>query len=590
MVSIATAASAPSARRRELRELGHYRILEKIGAGGMGEVYKAEDRKLRRTVALKVLPPAVRRDEDARRRFLREARSAALLNHPNIVVIHAIEEADGLDFIVMEYVAGETLAARLARGRLETSELFDVGLQLCDALAAAHAFGIVHRDVKPSNVLVTSRGQVKLHDFGLAKPFRPTLVESAPHLTREGTTVGTFLYMSPEQSRGEPLDDRTDVFSLGSVLYEAATGREPFQGPSALAVMHAIATQEPPAPSQLRDDLPSGYDRVIARAMAKDKRGRFASAAEFGDALRTLRDSPGEGEAARPAEGAGSAARVRESSSSRDATALRIQFCVTPGGQRIAYSVLGNGPALVCPSWWVSHLELDWEDPLYREFFIRLAARNTVVRYDRLGVGLSDRTRVDFSPESEVADLTALIEHLGFSRVGLVGLSCGGPPAITYAVRFPERVTGLVLYGSFSCGQEMLPPETQAALVALVRSYWGLGAKAIVDLLVPDLSAEDRKAFGRVQRASASADMAAQLLELIFALDVRDLVDRLRVPTLVLHRRDDRTVLFDLGRKLAGHIAGAEFTPLGGKAHRPWHGDVDGLLDAMAAFLAKLPS
>ena len=273
----------------------HYRILGKIGEGGMGEVYKAEDSRLGRFVAIKRLPPDTAQDEKARQRLLREARSASALNHSNIVVIYAIESADGSDFIVMEYVEGETLKAMIGRGPLELPQLLDIGAQVAEALAAAHAIGLIHRDLKPANIVVTPQGRAKVLDFGLAKMHRPKAgmcdfdgATVSADLTDSGAIVGTVAYMSPEQTRGEPLDFRTDLFSLGAVLYEAATGRPPFRGPSLLAIMHDIATRHPTPPGALRPDLPREFDVLLEKLLAKDRDRRDCSAAELAAALRRL--------------------------------------------------------------------------------------------------------------------------------------------------------------------------------------------------------------------------------------------------------------------------------------------------------------
>jgi serine/threonine protein kinase/tetratricopeptide (TPR) repeat protein len=277
----------------------HYRILGKVGEGGMGRVYKAEDTKLGRHVALKLLPPESYEDLNAKRRLLAEAQAASVLNHPNIVTIYAIEEADGLDFIVMEYVEGETLTAHLAlNGALPLSRLLDIGIQIADALQAAHATGIIHRDIKPGNILITSKGAIKVTDFGLAKLLRVSTdqidreaLTLAANLTGPGIVLGTAAYMSPEQTRGETLDLRSEIFSLGTVLYEAATRTRPFTGPSMMSIMHAIATTEPPPPSKVRPELPREFDVIIERALAKNRDLRFNSAAKMGDALRSLRSS-----------------------------------------------------------------------------------------------------------------------------------------------------------------------------------------------------------------------------------------------------------------------------------------------------------
>jgi predicted ATPase len=272
--------------------LGHYRILGTLGAGGMGEVYRAEDLKLGREVAIKTLPRWAAGDRSAIDRLLREARLASALSHPGIVTVHAIEEADGAPFLVMELVEGETLRARLARGPLELPEIVSIGGQVGDALDAAHRLGLIHRDVKSTNILLTPDGRAKVADFGLAKRLPGADADpeatAAPSLTATGVVVGTAAYMSPEQSRGEGLDARTDVFSLGVVLYEAATGRLPFEGPTVLSMLHEIALVEPPAPSRVRAGLPRALDHVVLRAMAKSRERRFGSAADLAQALRGL--------------------------------------------------------------------------------------------------------------------------------------------------------------------------------------------------------------------------------------------------------------------------------------------------------------
>ena len=276
--------------------LAHYRILEKIGQGAMGEVYKAEDLKLGRQVAIKLLPPGGPTDEKARQRFLREARSASALNHPNIITIHAIEESDGLDFIVSEYIGGESLRGRLDRGPLDLLQVLDLGSQVCEALAAAHNINLIHRDIKPANILIGPRGQVKVLDFGLAKIVQtlPSEIDKeaatmVADLTDAGQVVGTISYMSPEQTRGEPLDPRTDIYSLGVVLYEAATGRLPFTGASLLSIMHSIATVNPTPPSAVRPGLPLEFDLIVERALAKDRERRYSSPSELAESLRVLR-------------------------------------------------------------------------------------------------------------------------------------------------------------------------------------------------------------------------------------------------------------------------------------------------------------
>jgi eukaryotic-like serine/threonine-protein kinase len=277
------------------RELGHFRITESIGAGGMGVVYKATDLRLQRTVALKLLPPELSNDHGRRSRFEREARAASALNHPNIVTVYGIDRALELDFIAMEFVEGETLSKAIARG-LSVDAALGYATQIADALAAAHAAGIVHRDLKPGNVIAKPGGQVKVLDFGLAKRVASGVVDSrVPTLTGEplsalGTVAGTLAYMSPEQAEGRPLDARSDVFSFGIVLYEMLTGRRPFAGDSDAGLVSAILRDAPLPARSLRPDLPESIDRILARALEKDVERRYPLMSDVAADLRRIRE------------------------------------------------------------------------------------------------------------------------------------------------------------------------------------------------------------------------------------------------------------------------------------------------------------
>jgi serine/threonine protein kinase/sugar lactone lactonase YvrE len=284
--------------------ISHYRITGPLGSGGMGVVYEAEDLTLGRRVALKFLPPELSSDQNVLDRFLLEARTASALNHPNICTIYAVEKAEGENapsFIAMELLEGQNLDQKLHTGPLPADRLLDIAIQLADALDAAHAKGIIHRDIKPANILLTVRGQVKVLDFGLAKLTRPEIemetigtTQDSPrpaHLTSPGATVGTIAYMSPEQARGEELDTRSDLFSLGTVIYQMATGKLPFSGATSAVVFHAILELDPVSPLQWNATLPPKLQEIIEKLLEKERDLRYQSAADLrGDLKRLKRD------------------------------------------------------------------------------------------------------------------------------------------------------------------------------------------------------------------------------------------------------------------------------------------------------------
>ena len=278
------------------RTLSHYKVLEEISRGGMGIVYKALDLRLNREVALKVLPPELVSDPDRKRRFVQEAQAAAALKHPNIAVVYEIDEVDGVNFIAMELIEGEQLSDVLKRGPLSIERSLDIAIEVSDGLATAHNIGIIHRDLKPGNTMVTRDGHPKIIDFGLAKLLGPigppdSSVETAiREKTQSHVVMGTVSYMSPEQALGQQIDARSDLFSLGVMLYEMATGTKPFRGETTAAVFDAILNKSPVSPREVNDDLPPSLAGLIQRLLEKDPKDRFQTAEDLVEALRKVHE------------------------------------------------------------------------------------------------------------------------------------------------------------------------------------------------------------------------------------------------------------------------------------------------------------
>lgn len=277
---------------------------------------------------------------------------------------------------------------------------------------------------------------------------------------------------------------------------------------------------------------------------------------------------------------------------SRDALEPRrpVRFCTAPSGATIAYARTGRGPALLVPAAWISHLELLWQDPAYRDFFTPLSAVRTVVEYDRPGCGLSDPWAGAPGLDTDVALLEALADHLDFERIDLLGISLGAPVSVAFAARFPQRVGRLILYGGYADGAHIATPEVRTAMLGLIRAHWGLGSELLADIFLPDGSAATKALFARLQQEAATTELAADLLAQCYEIDVTDQLDRVAAPTLVVHRRGDRAIPYSAGRELAARIRGARLVSLPGSSHFPFAGDAAAIVRAILEFLGTTPT
>ncbi|MDQ2922231.1 MAG: alpha/beta fold hydrolase, partial [Acidobacteriota bacterium] len=394
--------------------------------------------------------------------------------------------------------------------------------------------------------------------------------------TRQGVIMGTVHYMSPEQARGLAVDARTDIFSLGVVLYEMLSGRVPFPGETTADVLASILMVEPASLSEAAVATPAELQEIVHKALRKKKEERYQTAAELLVDLKGLKhrldfDWPRE-IAAPPA----MTPELTDTASRSMSLEQEIRFCTTADGVRIAYATVGEGPPLVKAANWLNHLEFDWQSPIWRHLFEEFARDHFLVRYDERGNGLSDWNVEQFTFETFVQDLESVVDAVGLNRFALLGISQGGPVAIVYALRHPEKVSHLVIYGSYARGwaRRGSPPEEierRQAYLTLTKLGWGQDNPAYrqlwTTLFLPNATLEQWHWFNDLQRITASPENAFRLLTEVGQMDVTDLLPSLKVPTLVLHCRDDAVAPFEEGRLIAGLIPGARFVPLEGHNH-----------------------
>ena len=484
-------------------KLGHYEILAPIGAGGMGEVYRARDTKLKRDVALKVLPDACGRDPERMARFQREAEVLASLNHPNIAQIYGIEESREHRALVMELVPGGPIF-----GPLPTETAIRYAKQIASALVAAHEKGVVHRDLKPANIFVTPAGVIKVLDFGLAAVSKSnsgiingdndeTRTAFAP-LTQPGVIMGTPTYMSPEQVRGKRTDQRTDIWAFGAVLYELFTGHRLFAGETTSDEIAAVLTREPNL-AALPSDVPPGVSAVLKQCLERDLERRPG---DIGEVIRQMERTYG--------------------------AVIMLPVPTTKyarsGDVHIAYQVVGKGAQdLILVPGWVSHIEYAWQEPSYSNFLRRLASFTRLILLDRRGTGLSDRVADLPTLEQRMDDVRAVMDAAGSERAVVVGLSEGGPMCMLFAATYPARTSALVLYGTFA---RMLraadypigvPDEVMETFGKRVEDTWGTGSIS-ADHFAPSLAhdAAFRQSWAQFERLAVSPGGMKALMRMLY--------------------------------------------------------------------------
>jgi pimeloyl-ACP methyl ester carboxylesterase len=541
------------------QEFRRFRILGSVGQGGMGVVYRAHDTRLGRDVALKFVLNPGDADPELVSRLRREAGALAALNHPSIVAIHDIDEVDGLPFLVLEWISGTPLHHVSFPSPLPLPEFERIAISVAEALGAAHDRGIVHRDVKPSNIMLAADGRVKVVDFGLAKNFRD-IATGAP---QTAGAVGTFAYMSPEQAGSGEIGPPSDIFSFGVLAYELLCGRRPFDGEGPASVLSKILFARHVPLHHLRTDLPQTLTAAIDRCLEKEPAARFRNGNELARALRDYLQS-GEVTAVRASPPPGRATH-------RSPDAQEIRYCTTADEVNLAYSTVGSGPLIVRVLGHFTHLEMEWEWPDLRRFWEDLAARCTVVRYDGRGMGLSDPYAGEFTEETRQLDLDAVLNAVQAENAALLGISEGGWTAATYANSHPARITRIILYGAYARGARARPQhdiEEEQALITLIRKGWGRDTPAFRQVFTsqffrPDADPDLVAHFNELQRVSADAETAARYYASIHQRgDGRDIFRSLRIPALVIHCREDAAVNADEGRLLASIIPDAQLVML----------------------------
>ncbi len=593
-------------------QMDQYQILKRVGYGGMGEVYLAHDTKLDRKVAIKLVAPGRNRDSAWLQQFRREARAVGSLNHPNILTIHEIGESGGVPYLATEFIDGLTMRQILAEGRPSVSDAIDYAIQLAGAFVTAHAANIIHRDLKPENLMVRADGLLKVLDFGLAKrivalgksPQETGLpASSSKYQSDPGIVIGTIRFMSPEQALGKELDTRTDIFSMGIVLYELFTGALPFQGDTTSDVLAAILHAEPKPMRQIAPEIGADVERIVFKCLRKDRGLRYQSAYNLLTDLKKIVIENKSNPAVTPKIRTGGGSLSSEMSTkltppdlapSWDSEEIPAVRYALSGDVNIAYQVLGKGTIdLVFVMGWVSHLEMFWKEPLFARFLRRLAKFSRLILFDKRGTGLSDKVPLEQLPtlEQRMDDVRAVMDSVGSQKAVLCGISEGGPMCTLFAATYPEKTIALAMIGSYArrlwASDYPWGPtdEHRQHFLEEMRRDWG-GPVGIEDRAPSKANdPQFRNWWATYLRMGASPGAALALTQMNAQIDIRPILPTVQVPTLVIHRTNDRCLMVEEGRYLANQIPGAKFVELPGNDHLPFVGDQDAILDEIEVFL-----
>lgn len=578
----------------QLRTIDRYEVIREIGRGGMGIVYLARDPDLGRQVAIKLLARERCHETQWLNRFRREARLAGALNHPNVLTIYETGETNGMPYIATEFVEGITLRKRLSRSPLLLTEALGYAVQLIDGLTVAHAAGVIHRDLKPDNIMIRDDSRLKILDFGLARVRQnETSAVSDP-----GLVLGTVSYMSPEQARGQELDTSSDVFSFGTLLFLMLTSQRPFDGQTPSDIMAAILTRAPRPLADCGVELPSELSRLLLACLAKDPAHRPAARDILKILQQQLDESRSDVVPGTTATRTSTGESTTESATPAPATGAELQpgtiRYARSGDVNIAWQTIGTGPIdLVFVMGWVSHLEWFWREPSFAAFLRRLASFSRVILFDKRGTGLSDRVPVNELPtlETRMDDVRAVMDAAGSDRAVLCGVSEGGPLCTLFAATYPDKTIAITMMGCYArrLWAEDYPwgptAEQREVFLEDIGKNWG-GPLGIEDR-APSKSAdpEFRQWWASYLRMGASPGAAVALTRMNARIDVRPILRTIQVPTLVIHRSGDRCLLVDEGRHIAELIPGAKFVELPGDDHLPFVGDADLILDEIEEFL-----